>query len=719
MTKLPWLLGALLCSGLVSGRPQFIEPRVIATPAGHTAAHAAVQGDWIIASMLHQVKFDPGDPESDFEWWEKIALFRRSTSGDWQMVQTLADEFSLGNSDEHEPPTHEVAMQNDVLAFSTRSGLQIFELVSGSWVRRTVTGAPPGAPLKLAFDGVTLLASSESCETAATAYSRQANGSWAASGQLIGTGQCDEFFQREQAVSRQRALVFEDGPNTGTLNNQVRVFTLSGGAWQPGATLPPPPPGPAPDPFFGPALALRGDVAMVAGNGTNVYRRDASGFQFAGKIPLLVNAFEQPFAFDIQIGGQFALQTWPGPATERDIAVVQPNSSGQYEHVATLGSTRGQDAMRLSGRRVVAVGYGLLLVYDLPLTFTPVHAVIHDFENGTGGWTPIAGQFTVARRGATLVYRQSSLTGDALAVNSADLAASLITADVRPTAFENTTRWVGLVARYIDENNFYYLTLRADNTISIRKKVNGVVTNLVTSAQTKVELGKNYRVSFEVVGNRLTYYINGDRVGETLDPDRSLTHGRTGVRTFRASADFDNVIVTPIPLFELAQRNFSSEVSEFDIVDGSWRSDGRLHFTQSSTAGDARALYGNPTEDQVLRASAKLDSIGPQTGSHWMGLMVRYTDASNYYYVSLRTSNELSLRKVVNGIVTVLDTEPYTFQLGQAYRVRFEAIGTKLVVYVNDQVRLQATDASHARGRYGLVTFRAGATFSEYRAWQP
>ena len=65
--------------------------------------------------------------------------------------------------------------------------------------------------------------------------------------------------------------------------------------------------------------------------------------------------------------------------------------------------------------------------------------------------------------------------------------------------------------------------------------------------------------------------------------------------------------------------------------------------------------------------------------------MVRYTDPSNYYYVSLRTSNELSLRKVVNGVITELDRLPFTIQLNQRYRVRIEAIGTKLVVYVNDQ----------------------------------
>ena len=91
------------------------------------------------------------------------------------------------------------------------------------------------------------------------------------------------------------------------------------------------------------------------------------------------------------------------------------------------------------------------------------------------------------------MYRQSSLAGDAVAVNSADLKATLITADVRPTAFDGDTRWVGLMARYIDENNMYYVTMRANNTASIRKKVKGVITDL-RRYFAPVQLGTNYRV---------------------------------------------------------------------------------------------------------------------------------------------------------------------------------------------------------------------------------
>jgi hypothetical protein len=99
--------------------------------------------------------------------------------------------------------------------------------------------------------------------------------------------------------------------------------------------------------------------------------------------------------------------------------------------------------------------------------------------------------------------------------------------------------------------------------------------------------------------------------------------------------------------------------------------------------------------------------------------MTRYTDPSNYYYVSLRTSNEISLRKIVNGVITELARLPFNVAPGVTHRLRLEAIGTKLVVYVNDRVLLQATDSSLTQGRSGVVTYRAAATFGGFETFQP
>lgn len=53
------------------------------------------------------------------------------------------------------------------------------------------------------------------------------------------------------------------------------------------------------------------------------------------------------------------------------------------------------------------------------------------------------------------------------------------------------------------------------------------------------------------------------------------------------------------------------------------------------------------------------------------------------------------------------------------YRTRFEAVGTQLRVYINDSLVLEATDASHASGRYGPVMYRAGMEYDDILAVQP
>jgi hypothetical protein len=87
--------------------------------------------------------------------------------------------------------------------------------------------------------------------------------------------------------------------------------------------------------------------------------------------------------------------------------------------------------------------------------------------------------------------------------------------------------------------------------------------------------------------------------------------------------------------------------------------------------------------------------------NNWFGVATRYRDANNYYFVTLRHDNTVSLRKLVNGAITELDSAALTIATNSYYRIRFEAIGTQLRVYINDVLRLEATDASHTSGRYG------------------
>lgn len=94
-------------------------------------------------------------------------------------------------------------------------------------------------------------------------------------------------------------------------------------------------------------------------------------------------------------------------------------------------------------------------------------------------------------------------------------------------------------------------------------------------------------------------------------------------------------------------------------------------------------------------------------------------DALNYYYAYLSDSGSASLRKFVNGTVTVLDEAPLTVKPGRTYRVRLEAIGDSLRFYVNGRLMAEARDSDYSEGNYGLATYRAATQFDSFTAARP
>ena len=55
--------------------------------------------------------------------------------------------------------------------------------------------------------------------------------------------------------------------------------------------------------------------------------------------------------------------------------------------------------------------------------------------------------------------------------------------------------------------------------------------------------------------------------------------------------------------------------------------------------------------------------------------MARYVDQLNYFYLSVRSGNTVSLRKFQNGTTTILGTASMPVNLGQWYRLRLEVVG--------------------------------------------
>ncbi len=142
----------------------------------------------------------------------------------------------------------------------------------------------------------------------------------------------------------------------------------------------------------------------------------------------------------------------------------------------------------ISGRTVVAAvrdRYNTrfdVQVFNLPAQLRAPVPIVNDFEDrDVSDFTFSGGAFALATRGSDDVLAQNSSSGLAVALLSDSdwTYEQRVEADITPTF--GTGSWVGLVARYVDADNYYYTVIRSNQTYGIYKRVNGVVTLLYES----------------------------------------------------------------------------------------------------------------------------------------------------------------------------------------------------------------------------------------------
>lgn len=418
---------------------------------------------------------------------------------------------------------------------------------------------------------------------------------------------------------------------------------------------------------------------------------------------------------------------------------ARQSGNGVYAPVAKLLASDARPDLNLGGqvslhrRTLTANTRDNVYVFQLPDSFAQPGLRQDDFEDGnSAGWNVRSSVWSVVSSLGSRVYRQTRTTGDARSIlDGVDWTNQAIQADVRALTLDATDRWFGLAVRYIDDTNFYYVQLKRSNRVELRKQLNGVVT-VLGSAPLTVTTNRDYRVRLEAVGTWLRAYVDGNLLVQARDS--ALTHGTVGLRAFGAQTQYDNIVVSPNPSLALWADNFEDGNLESwtrqpqsnwsNVASGS----GRV-IRQTVAAGDARALAGiayQPNEtaqvDHIVEARARaLSFISGQ--DPWFGLIARYRDDRNYTYVTVNRNGYISLRKLVNGAIQVLDTTPMTVQTGTWYRLRLEAIGDRARVYANGRPVLEAVDpatsAAAPGGLYGLMTSRASAEFDDVKVIQP
>jgi hypothetical protein len=469
---------------------------------------------------------------------------------------------------------------------------------------------------------------------------------------------------------------------------------------------------------FSSIAAISNNVAVIGGAGSYLFERNAQGAWNPVQLAL-------PDLNHTVDGNTVISETQPGT-----LRLYRRNTSGMWTHAATLVADNGTelDSPRLKGNRVIASGRGDdAFVFELPSVLPSTFLVNENLEDGQAqGWTPAGTPtFTVTHVNGTNVYRQSNMTADARAVFGNVGVEQAIEADIVPRGVNGQDRWVGIAVRYVDPNNHYYVTWRSSGSLQFKRVYNGQTQVLSTFPNTPFAIGQRMRLRLENSAHEIRLFING-RLWRQVPPQPEGPIGRVALMTYKASADFDNIIVTPDRTIELANMPFvpGDERHWQSRGDGDWEVRqipfaGDWLYHQESTVGGARSVTGVPETDQVV--SARVQPLAFNGADRWVGVMARYVDDNNYYYLTLRSNNTVSLRKLTNGAITTLDTASLPVRAGNTYRVRLSVVDNALLGYVNDELLVEAidTNAPHTVGRHGLAMYKARADFDDYLVTQP
>jgi hypothetical protein len=649
-------------------------------------------------------------------------LYRRSnSSGQWlfrRVLETYSGPFVRW----------QVAMRNGIAVVQFGDQISIFELAGGDYARGT-SAAPIRHQGGLAISDKSVLIGGNNCDYDAVIYEKGSGGSWEITGRLDDNqGAC---------LAAGDTLYVELNYNYALLaapfTNVVQAWRRNGSAadWVPAGSM-------TLASNVGNNPVLQGSTAVSPLG--DVWRRSgASTWISQGKAISVDRDDAGPGASaSSAVFRDGVLMTNESSYWRPYPRVYVEVSPGQFEHVATLWLRNGTGANALSlSRRTAVVAVRdpdyyrqLVHVYNLPAPLSVPEVAANDFEDRDVSDITFSGTpFAVVARGSNDVLTQNSASGLGLAVfNGTDWTdQQRVEADITPN-FGGGTGWVGLVARYVDSDNYYYLAIR-DTTWGLYKRVNGVETQLANGTYYNSK-PPTYRATLRAIGNQISVHFSFQQGPTVLDS--ALSHGSAGVITSSARADFDDVLITPTDWdYWYFARGWGYTGSDYesgmDHLSGDWvileggdeENQYLTGLSQRSTSGDAISVIGTPVENQDIRTTMRLDAFASSRSGAWLGVIARYVDSQNYYYVTARESGQIQIRKKVNGVVTVLASASHPAVVGRSFDVRFLVVNDQLQLWVDRVLVASAHDRDITKGQYGLATYRAAANYDSFVVYQP
>lgn len=446
------------------------------------------------------------------------------------------------------------------------------------------------------------------------------------------------------------------------------------------------------------SVAIRNGVAVVAAGQVHVFERasDGSWIEAPG------DGFTGPGDAAVGTGAVVTSET---AGCRWDSNVLAKNSAGVWTLATTIPGPghQGCDDWGVLGKDVdMSAGNRWIVGYD-------DLREVHIYEPDVGAWT----------RTATLPSPVNGPFGEAVAMDDGRAFASGVLATPIHVFSRSAGGWTHSAnitppdaAQYAPPSTIKVRDLVAAGFLFDPDRGGSVRLFQQTSSGQFEEAARlvasNSGTDRLFVGGEIDAYVNGAfaRIVASVERVVETPVGSTLERSLYVF-DLDEWGATPAPQqenFEQGAANWTPSAGSFSVTTSS----GTRVYRQSSTAGDAGSFVASlDRTNQAIEADVRPTAFNG--ANRWVGLAVRRTDANNNYYVALRQSNVLELKRMVNGAFMTLASMPIPVVLNRTYRLRLEAIGTLLRVYVDGRLALQAHDAALTHGHAGVRMYRARA----------
>jgi hypothetical protein len=648
-------------------------------------------------------------------------LYRRGADGQWAFSRTL-----LHTTAPVSQLRASVVMKNSIAVIDIAGQTTVWEFTGGNWVQGVTESEIPfhGGH---AISGRNFLVGFPGCgEADGYVYGKATDGVWRLTGRLPPQAGTCLNGPRDVDLNYDWALINDPA---GT----VHVYRRNGTAldWVAAGSFP----------LQGQSAGRAGPLALQSGiaaaPGSTIYRRTGSAWNLAQTLLPINFAMGSGDAHRV-LYRDTVVWTVEGRGDNVDFArpyAYVQNSTGRFEHAAMLNTPGNAVDLDVSARTVVTAaddfnGRSQVAVFNLPAPLLPPDGIANDFNarDISGFQVAPAGAFAIGGNSYNSLLRQSNVTVTAHAVLTDSYWSGFqsLNVELRPNYFYGADAWVGVAVRYVDAGNHLFVAFRPDR-VELNQRVNNVVTTLDWAPLSPAQVQGSWQsVRFLLEDGRNLTALIGDNAGVILQAQvPSAVYGRVALLTHRTRADFDNLYATPSSRATLLYKDYRYAVGgrPFTYLGGTWvppaDDDTPKGLRQTDTSGLALAIGGAPVDDQRVRGIIRLEEFASTPAVPWFGLVARYVDPQNYYFLSVRGTNQLQIRKVVNGVTTVLAAKAFTAPVGEERTYDLQVLGNQLHALVNGQIIATALDGDLPEGRYGIATYRTAALFHLVDVEQP